>query len=162
MPCVLNCLDRENVVQVGGNTFYFKARQIKHIYKEDIAAFITRDRREEGFMGLPDEFEGLCHVKPEIFEKMITADQKSLLEKKRLEGVAAHINQLKQQVHNLKVSLQGDLDKSNTKMDARALATDGDIRAMEAIAKYSSTKDDYGQKRIDHIKELEKLLDSSA
>jgi hypothetical protein len=150
MAVVMNCLDEEQTAVVGGAHFTFKPRQIKHIYQESIAGLLTSEKKEYGFVSLPEE----------ILDKEFADSPagKAILEAKRKEGVDAFCKKLRSQLYNLNVSLKQDLDKSNLKVDPRVFASEGDIKAMELLAKYQSRKEDEDQKKVDRIKELEKVL----
>jgi hypothetical protein len=150
MAVVMNCLDEEQTAVVGGSHFTFKPKQIKQIYQEHIASLLTGDKKEYGFVALPEE----CLDR----EFVDSAAGKALIDAKRKEGVDAFCKKLRAQLYNLNVSLKQDLDKANLKVDPRVFASEGDIKAMELLAKYQLRKEDEDQKKVDRIKELEKAL----
>lgn len=150
MAVVMNALNRENNVMVGGVQFSFKPQQIKFMYNEGIARFLTGPRAEEGFVDLPEGFEEK--------EKQESEEGKSTILAARQRGVDNYCKKLRQQIFNLKVSLQRDLDQKNFKVDARVYASDGDLFALEELARYQGAGDDSEQKKIDRIKALEEKV----
>jgi hypothetical protein len=162
MPLVMNALDEENKVVVGGNTFTFKPRQIKEIYQSDIAHIITRYKGEFGFVGLPDDLTYVVHLKPELLEKTISDEHKQIIEDARRAGVDAYVNRLRSLVYNAQVSLKRDLEQKNYKQDVRTEWTKGDVANLENLVKYQGRREDHEQKKFDKIKELEKQLEKSS
>lgn len=150
MAVVMNCLDESQTIRVGGNDFYFKPREIKYFYQEKLAYIIANERKEYGFIGLPEELADK--------EAREAPAAKALIEDLRKKGVEAFCTKLRNQIYNLQVSLKKDLDMSNLKMDPRVLASKGDLQAMELLLKYQSKHEDADQERINKIKDLEKKL----
>lgn len=145
----MNALPEEQVVTIHGAVFTFKPLQIKNM-TESKAHFLCTDRREEGFVGLPDSIDD-----PDFKS---SPEGKALIEAKRKEGVENHVAKLRQVIYNMQVSLRQDLEKANIKADPRVFASEGEIAAMERLAKYQVKKEDSEQKKIDRIKELEKAI----
>lgn len=156
MPLVMNALDDENVVTVGGNTFTFKPRQIKEIYNPDIHHVITRIKSEDGFVGLPEELTYIVHLKPEQLDKMVSDEHKTIIQDAIRTGVENHVKHLRGLVYNAQVSLGRDMAQKNFKHDPRSEYSAGDLKNLEKLIKYQSSKNDVDQKRVDKIKELEK------
>lgn len=150
MAMILNALDRDNQVTVGGNTFTFKPRQIKHFYQTSIANLIAREKSEFGFVALPEEFEDL--------EYRNSPEAKQIIESKTKEGVENYCRRLRQLIYNEQVSLKRDIEVSGSKEDHRIHLTDGMVQNMEELAKYQSQKSDAEQRRLDKIKQLEKSI----
>lgn len=150
MPVIMNCLDRDNDVVVGGATFKFKPNQIRVIYQPDIANTIVRLKGEFGFVGLDDTMEDPEYRASEAGKKEILA--------RRADGVNQYCQRLRTLIYNAQVSLRMDLERSNIKADPKVFASDGDIHNLEELLKYQTQKSDEDQKKIDRIKELEKKL----
>jgi hypothetical protein len=150
MDFVLNCLDEEQTVVVGGNHFKFKPLEIKAFFQPNIARLITLDKRDYGFADLPPEFEDLSYRQ--------TEEAKKIFEEKRKEGVEAYCARLRAAVYNAQVSLRMDLEKANIKADPRAFASKGDVVNMEKLIKYQKGHNDESLERIEKLKELEKKL----
>lgn len=150
MAIVMNALDKEQTMVIGGNHFSFKPNQIKVIYNNDIAKFLTGQRAEYGFVPLPDEFEDKAIQESE--------EGKAAILEARKQGIEAYCRKLREQIFNLKVSLQRDLDQKNFKVDARVFASNGDLDALEELAKYNIAGEDAEQKKIDRIKQLEEKI----
>lgn len=158
MGVVLNSLDKEQTVVVGGNHFHFKANEIKYFHNNSISNFLTLDRADHGFMGLPDEMVHLAQSKPEILEKIITPEDKEIIKEKKATGIENYCKKLRAQVYNLQVSLLKDLRKANDPTDPRIHASKGDVQAMEELVKYQSKNQDADELRLDKIKKLEAEL----
>jgi len=155
MPLIMNCLDEPNTAVVGGNYFTFKAGQIKPIHQEGIARIISQNKRDDGFVELPDELDGT-----EYPDWAQTPEGKALIAQKKREGIETHCAHLRQVVYNLQVSLKQDLEKQNIKADPRVFASKGEIAALEKLVKYQDKEQDQDQLRIDRVKELEKKMGS--
>ena len=158
MPIIMNSLDKEQTVRVGGNDFTFKPRQLKFFHSQNIARALARMRAEDGIVELPTELEHLAHLKEEHFESVVTAEEKEIIEKHRLQGVESYCRKLRELHRNATVSLQMDIDKTGAKYDARIHATDADLQRLEELAKYQKSKNDGEQRRLDRMKELEKQV----
>ena len=146
---VMNASCEVQHFKVFGNHFTLKPGQIKN-FTDDISKFIGYQLRDQGLIELPAEFED-----PEFMNS--EAGQKKLLEVKA-EGDASRVRFLRSIVYNNQVSLRQDLEKANIKVDPRILASDGEIAAMEELAKYSSRQEDENEKKLQRIKELEKKI----
>lgn len=159
MPVIMNALDEEQQISVGGTYFHFAPRQLKFFSNENIARTLVKNNKELGFMSMPDEMSHLAMAKPENFDKIISSDEKALIEEKRKEGVENYCSHLRALVYNAQVSMRKDLDTANIKTDPRSVASKGDLRNLEQLVKYQAKKEDADQKRIDRFKELEKKLE---
>lgn len=158
MRFVMNALDEDQTVMVGGKHFSFKGKQIKPFQNDEIADFILKMKSELGFVEIP---------------KLTTEDESAvddydrspaghaLIEEKRKSGIEAYCRRLKAIVYNLQVSLRKDLAIKNMNIEPSHLASDGDLLHMEQLAKYQTRKEDAGQVRADKIKKLEKILEKS-
>lgn len=160
MPAIMNALDEAQTVTVGGNTFHFAPRQVKAFYNNDIASVITRIKGEFGFIELPAELEYIAHLKPEQQKNGVAPEHKEILESKRKEGVEAYCRRLRGLIYNAQVSLRKDLEMANIKADPRTFASEGDVKNMEQLVKYQTSKNDETQVRVDKLKELEKKLET--
>ncbi len=158
MPVILNCLDEPNTCVVGGNHFQFKPGQLKYFHDINIASLISRIKASDGFIALPDELEHLSHLKEEMMAKVITPEEKAIIEEKRKEGINNYCQRLRELIYNATVSLQKDIDVRGYKYDARVEATKADLKRLETLAKYQSEHLDLEQKRVDTFKELEKKV----
>lgn len=156
MRFIMNSLDEEQTVSVGGKHFSFKGKQIKPFQSEDIASFILRDRADLGFVEIP---------------QLVTEDESavgdydkspaglSLIEEKRRQGIEAYCARLRKTVYNLQVSLKKDLAIKNMNIDPMHYATDKEVQQMEHLVKYQTRKEDPAQSRVDRAKKLEKALE---
>lgn len=157
MPAIMNCLDEANECRVGGNTFQFKARQIKYFHDRGIATAIGRLKGDEGFIALPEDLEHLAHLKEDMFDKVVTPEEKVTIEEKRKEGVSSYCKKLRALIYNATVSLQKDIDKAGYKYDARTEATNEDLKRLETLSKYQTANLDLDQEKVEKFKKLEKL-----
>ena len=162
MPAVLNCLDKENKCTVGGNTFTFKPGQLKYFHDRSIATAIDRLKRDDGFLMVSDDLEELAHLKEDIFEKVITSEQRAAIAEKRVEGIANYCKRLRDLIYNATVSLQRDIDVSGRKYDARVEATKADLNRLKELAHYQASKNDEEQQTLDEFKKLESQVAKSA
>lgn len=158
MPWIMNALDEENTVVVGGNHFTFKPKQIKMIFQPHIADFIARDRREYGFVELPGVL-GEKEIET-AGEFTATPEGKSLVASKSREGIENYCERLRWLLFNQQVSLKRDLEKANHKEDPRVYANDAIIKQMECLSRYQTQKADSDQQRIEKMKDLEKKLEA--
>lgn len=149
MPLVLNASCEIQHFKVFGNHFTLKPGQIKN-FTDEIAKFCGYQRRDQGLIELPAEFEEQDYMNsPHGQERLL---------KLKAEGVKNRVLALRAVVYNNQVSLRQDLEKANIKIDPRILASDGEVSAMEELAKYQDQGDDAAQKKLERIKELEKKI----
>src|SRR5258708_7450067 len=105
MPVILNCLDDEQTTVMGGSHFTFKPMQLKYFSDSHIAKSIGRLRADDGFIELPEEFESLALLKPELFEQVITQEQRDIIAEKRKEGIDNYCRKLRSLIYNATISL---------------------------------------------------------
>lgn len=158
MPAILNCLDEEQTLKVAGMYYTFKPNQLKYFHDKGIAGLMARNHAEDGVVLVDESLEHLSHLKADMLEKVISAEEKAKLEAHKEAGIANYVKRLRELIFNATVSLQKDIDISGAKYDARVLATDADLERFEKLAKYQKTKSDNDQAKVDRIKELEKQL----
>jgi len=95
MSVILNALDEEQTTVMGGAHFTFKAGQMKHFTHEHIAKSIARLRVGDGLVPLPDEFESLALLKPELMEQVITPEQRDTLAAAKKQGIDNYCKKLR-------------------------------------------------------------------
>lgn len=160
MGLVLNCLDRENQVTIGGNTFTFAPKQVKMFYNNDISLAITMHRQHMGFSALPDDLEYLT-LKTKTGELgEVAPEHKDAYNEARQAGISSYVENLRRLIYNEQVSLKMDLEKSNNKMDPRLLLSPKMLTNMEEVLKYQSRKEDAAATQLEKVKELEKKLEA--
>ena len=162
MPVILNCLDKENTVQIGGNHFTFKPRQLKYFHDKNLAGAIDRLKREDGFISVPDSLEHLALMKEDQAAKVITDEDKAIIDERRKEGINTYCKRLRELVYNATVSVQKDIDRAGYKYDARIEANRSDLTRLEELAHYQAGNLDQDQKLVDKFKELEKKVAKTA
>ncbi len=145
MPLVLNATKEVQSFKVHGAWFVLKPDQSK-LMDEDKARFISMERKENGLAVLPAEFED-----PEY---RATEEGKALLDRLKKEAVDSYVEFHRDIIRNNQISLRQDLAKANEKADPAIYASEGEVKAMELVAKYQEEKNDSEQKKIDRIKEL--------
>lgn len=159
MSLIMNTLEDEQTVVVGGSHFHFKPKQIKHFYQQDIARTLLRNNQELGFVELPDDLEYLCHLPPgKSVKETILPEHQAIIDERTTQGVDAYCRHLRALVYNAQVSLKQDLDKANIKSDVRTWYSKGDLKNMTQLLKYQSKHMDESQERVNQIKEIEKKL----
>lgn len=149
MPFIFNGLDKKVVTKAFGNYFTFAPKQIKMMSKEHVRWF-SSERAYEGLVALSDKFEDL--------EYKGSPEGKAEMAKGEKLARQHRVRHLRKIVENVLVSLKRDLQTANIQSDPRALASEGEIAAMEELAAYQQAQEDSKQKQVDKVKELEKLL----
>lgn len=158
MSIVMNCLDKEQTVAVGGNHFTFAPHQMKYFSNQNVAESLAKLRRDQGFMLMPESMEHLGLLKEAQFDKIVTPEEKEQIISIRREGIENYCRRLRELIYNATVSLQRDIDRAGLKYDARVEMTNTDIERLRELNKYQKAKQDHTQKKLDEIKELEKSL----
>jgi len=150
MPYVMNASSVEQQVRVHGSWFTFKPKQIKEMH-DDKVYFLTSNCAYLGFVTLPDTLSDLEFKQSEEGQKLIKEAEER--------GVANRIAFLESLKQNELVALQRDLDQKNLKYDARLEMSPQMVGHFEELASYKVAKQDEAQKKIDRVKEIEKLLE---
>lgn len=146
---VYNATEEEVTVQAFGNYFTFKPKQVK-ILTDSIGQFLIEKRFEDGIVGLPVEFEDPDYRNTDEGKKILAAKTK--------EGIDRFLDKQRKIVNNNLQSLARDLEMANIHTDSRAMASDGELRAMELLAKYQSKEMDEQKKRLEEFDKLQKKL----
>lgn len=149
MAMVFNATEEEVSVQAQGNWFTFKPKQVKNM-TDRIAQFLIEKRSEDGIVGLPAEFED-----PDFKN---TEEGRKILASKTKEGIDRFLMKQRRIVDNNLQSLARDLEMANIHTDSRSLASDGELKAMELLAKYQSKDQDEQKKRLEEFDRLQKKL----
>ena len=145
MAYIFNATNEKQSVKAQGNWFEFKPKQIK-FFNTNVADFLAQERAENGLVSVSDAFEDPGHK--------ATPEGKAELEAAEIKGIDNYIKFHRAIIANNQISLRQDLEKANLKMDPAVLASDGELRSMEIVAKYQTTQDDRDQKKVDRVKEL--------
>lgn len=149
MPLIFNALDTPVSVQVAGNWFEFKPKQVKLIHSPEIAARISEAKADHGLVAVPD----IC------LEDKDSAEAKKLIAEATEIGIKNRVQALKRVVYNLEVGLRRDLEMKGIKgVEVDAFATDGEVSAMRELAKLKDRKDNTEQKKLDEIKTLREKI----
>lgn len=133
-------------VKVAGNYFTLKPDTRKRV-NDDIAHFISTDRKESGLVVLPVEFE----EEPELLK---SAEGKVVLDKLKEEAIDHLIRFHRRIIANNQVSLRRDLEQANIKTDPAIEASEGELNSMRIVAKYQRSKQDAEQARAEEVKKL--------
>lgn len=150
MALVINANIREVKTQVFGKWFSFKPNQIKSM-DDNIAMFLIQDRSEEGFQGLPE----ICVEDPTSEEAKAAVKQAIASGRERIK------HRLQWQIHNLEVSLQKDLGVADLKMDAKTLATPGDLAAYRLMADLQAEETKGGEDTAQEVAKLKEKISGS-
>jgi ribosomal protein L29 len=156
---VYNPTLEELKVQVYGNWFTFKPGQYKTMQKE-IADFLTIDRANLGFVGLPS------FIAEEVPPIDATEEEKAAFKARCDEAIAEaretgrsrRISHLQKIINNLEVSLRKDLEQSNNKIDPLALASKGEVSAYKELAKYKVAAKADEVNKAEEIKKLKEQI----
>lgn len=149
MPIVYNATADEQSFQAHGKWFTFKPEQ-KKIMSEEMALFISMERKANGMVVLPSEYE-----EPDY---QTTPEGQARLAKLRQEGVDNYINFHRDIIRNNQVSLRRDLERHGEKVDPAIEISEGELKSMEIVAKYQKIKGDSEQIKVDHVRELMKQV----
>lgn len=157
MARIWNPTEETVQTRIFGNHFEFKPGQFK-IMQEHFAKFIEMNRKEDGLVVLPDEFD------PQNEDKYIegydkTPEGKAILAQKKAEGIQNLVNHYQRIVYNNQVALRNDLVRHDPHTDPIKLAainaSKGEMEAMRLVAKYSKLAKDNNEAKA---KEVEKLM----
>lgn len=151
MPLVLSTDIEPVKVQALGNWFEFKPAQIK-LMQKDIADFLTMDKREYGFVALPESLEDEDRSS-EVFKKAVAEAQ---IQGRR--NIVAKLNRLR---FNLEVSMKKDLEMAGIKADPVSFCDDKEaVKAMyRKLAMFKDLETESVEKDIDEIQKLKEALD---
>lgn len=149
MPLVMNTTYEDKSIQAYGSWFSFKPGQIKNM-DEKFANFIGEKRAYLGFMVLPSTLED------DEFKSSVEGQK--VIEEIRNQGIANYLTHLRSIYRNNVDSLRQDLKMRNIDTDPRALMSEGELQAVELLAKYSDREQDLQKQRVDKVAELEKKL----
>lgn len=149
MAIVLNATNETVSTKAHGNWFTFKPKQYK-ILGDDLAAFLTSNRADEGLVYLPEEFSDPTYSRtPEGQEAFARAEA---------EGIERYVAKLREVVNNNIISMKKDLQIKNIQTDPRAFMSEGEMHALEQLSKYQNAGHNAHQQRVERVKELEKQL----
>jgi hypothetical protein len=137
---VYNALPKTVSVKALGNYFSFAPEQIKRM-RGEIGHFLIQQKKEMGLVALPQEFEDPNYSQSE--------DGQRILAEKKVEGINNRSTHLQAQIYNLQHSLAQDLAQADMKVDAHAMATDGDLAAMEELLSYQRAQQDIAKERAE-------------
>lgn len=149
MPLVMNSTHEEQSIQAYGNWFTFKPGQIK-IMDDKYSTFIGEKRAYLGFVVLPAPLE------EDEFKQ--SEEGIKVLESTRAKGIENYLVHLTSIYRNNVDSMRQDLKMKNIDTDPRLLMSDGELKAVELLAKYADLKEDHQKQRADKVAELEKKL----
>jgi hypothetical protein len=146
MPIVYNTTEEAQTFKVYGKWFTFSPGQ-KKAMSEDIASFIGQERRDQGMMILPQEFE-------DSPEYATTEEGKAELERLKSQGVGHYIDFHRAIIRNNQISLRRDLGKGGTQIDPGTEVSPGELNSMRLVAKYQIKRNDEKQNNVDEVKKL--------
>lgn len=149
MGVIYNATNEEQSVQAFGNWFTFKSNQIK-VMQDHIVKFLAEKRREDGLVEISDKFEDPSYQD--------TPEGKEMLKHAKREGIESYLKKQMWLVNNNLQSLRNDLRMKNIDTDPQAFMSEGEMKALEILAKYKQAGLDEQQQRVDKAKELEKKL----
>lgn len=152
MPLIYNTTEETQSTKAAGNWFTLKPGQTKMV-NDNIAHFISQERRETGIVVLPVEFDEPEH--------RLTDEGKAQMLALKEEGIRSFVAGLESRVRNNQVSLRRDLERANIKVDPAIEASSGEMEAYKLLAKYKKSGEDQVQKRKDEVAELLKQIGSS-
>lgn len=138
-------------VQAHGNWFEFKPGQVKNMQK-DIADFLCLDKREFGFVALPEALEeeapGSEAYKKAIAEANVVGRR----------NIVAKLNRMR---HNLEVSMQKDLDVAGIKASPISMCEDKEaVKTMyRRLAEFKNLETESVEADISEIEKLKEQLD---
>lgn len=140
-------------VQAFGNWFEFKPGQIKNM-QQNLADFLSQDRRQLGFVALPEEFEDPNYKN--------TEEGKKILDDANETGRRQVVAELNYRKRNLEVSLQRDLDLKGEKVNALVYASDSDKDMYRRLAEYTRMSQDKSADELEEIRKLKEEIDGAS
>lgn len=149
MGLIYNTTNEQQSVKAFGNWFTFKPKQMKMI-DDKLSHFLATEKKEYGLVALKEDFGDPTYLQ--------SPEGQAELAAKENEGVKNYIAHHRSIIYNNQVSLRKDLETANLKIDPATLASDGEIKSMEIVAKYQQQEDDAAQKRVDRVKDLMKSV----
>lgn len=162
MPLVINATEETITVQIAGNYFTWKPGQKKTIRNENVARFISTEKRGCGLAVVPDltsqaEDDGDIEVSAEQMAERKSAQ--SEVEKQAIqEARNAYVQRLREVVKNNQVSLARDLARADYKYGPEHEITDGELGAMRLVAKYERKGQDASEERLKEVEKLKKQI----
>jgi len=147
--------DIESVkVQAFGNWFEFKPGQVKNM-QSDIAHFLTTDKKEYGFVSLPDSLED---------EERTSNVYKKAVAEANIIGRRNIVEKLSRMRHNIEVSMQRDLDMANIKADPLTMVDNKEAaKAMyRKLAQFKDIEAKSVEADVDELKKLREAVDGPA
>lgn len=163
MALVINATEENVTIQVAGNYFNWKPGQEKTIRNEQIANFITTERRGSGLAVLPD----VLTAEEDSGDIEVTAEELAARRAERDAGKKAacalalrdYINRLRDVIRNNQVYLRQDARaKGLPEGFEDSQISDGEFEAMKLVAKYDAKGKDAAQERLDEVKKLKKQI----
>lgn len=130
---------------VFGNWHSLKSGQIKN-FNDNVARFLSSERRDHGLMGLPEAFEEPDHKN--------TPEGKAQLAEAKTHGTMNRIKYLRSCIYNESVSLKKDLEVAGYKIDPSLLASPMLVEFYEELKGYANKEDDEAKDRAERIKKL--------
>lgn len=163
MPLVINATEETVTVQAAGTYFTFGPGKEKTIRSPEICNFILSDRKGFGLAVLPDLVSEVEEQDGEISNEEIEARREARKEQKKAACSLAlrdYVARQREIIKNNQVSLARDLARADYKYGAEHEMSDGEMQAMELVAKYESKGKDAAQERLDRIEKLKKQIDT--
>lgn len=162
MALVINATEENITVQIVGTYFNWKPGQEKTIRNNEIANFISTERRGYGLAVLPD----VLTVDEDSGDVEVTAEElatrRASRDVSKKEACAAalreYIDRKRSIIKNNQVSLARDLARADYKYGPEHEMSDGEFEAMELVAKYDKKGKDASQERLDTIEKLKKQI----
>lgn len=136
-----------------GNWFDFKPGQIKNM-SENLAAFLTREKKSYGFANLPEAFEDPSYKD--------TDEGKQHLEAAIESGRRNVVAELMYRKRNLEVSLQKDLDIKGERSNSLIYASEADKEMYRRLAEFAHLNQDKAAQDLAEITKLKETIDGSA
>lgn len=162
MPLAINATEETVVIQAAGNYFTFKPGQERTIRSPEIANFIQTERRGFGIAIVPDvlsteEDAGDVEVSAEELASRHEA-RKAMKKEACDQALRDYISRKREIIKNNQVSLARDLARADYKYGPEHEISDGELEAMELVAKYDSKGKDADQAKLDRIEKLKKQI----
>lgn len=150
MPLIMSSSIKDVSVQVQGNWFTFKPKQIKQM-DENKVFFLTSKCAYLGFIAVPDKFEDI--------EARSTPEGKAELAAIEAQGIKNRVEFLTYLKNNELRSLRSDLERKNDKSDPRAYMSAAMVDQLEELSKYTKKLETAKTEQLNRIKQLEKELE---
>ena len=153
MSITINSTQETITIKVWGNWFTWKPGQKKIIRDEEMAKFISLERKDSGIAVIPELVKDDEDVTPEELEVRRAANV-GVEEEECRHALERYVAKHREVIANNQVSLRRDLQQKNIQADPAAYASTGELESMKLVAKYQKRSEDAEAAKISEVRRL--------